>query len=100
MDLTIHESFAAFDEVRRSNRHRLVVLSTAGAVSHVDFVFGSADTLLLGRESAGVPAEIHALADARIKIPLKPGARSLNVAIAAAMALGEALRQTGAFAAP
>src|SRR3546814_16014143 len=60
-------------------------------------LFRSDDVILLGRESAGVPVEVHRAADARLVIPLRPGCRSLNVAQAGAMALGEALRQTGSF---
>jgi tRNA (cytidine/uridine-2'-O-)-methyltransferase len=97
VDLTVHDSFAAFDAARRARGRRLVLLTTGGSLSHLDFAFGAADTLLLGRESAGVPHEVHVCADARIKIPLQPGARSLNVAIAAALVLGEALRQTNGF---
>ena len=76
---------------------RLVLLTTRSAMSYADFAFEASDTLLVGRESAGVPDEVHAAADARLVIPLKPGLRSLNVAQAAAMVLGEALRQTGLF---
>lgn len=76
---------------------RIVLLTTHGAVDHVDFAFRSDDVLLLGRESAGVPDAVHARADARVRIPVQPGLRSLNIAVAAAMALGEALRQTGGF---
>lgn len=74
---------------------RLVLLTTAGEVAYHRFAYRADDTLLLGRESAGVPALVHALAQARIKVPLVPGLRSLNVALAAAIVLGEALRQTG-----
>jgi tRNA (cytidine/uridine-2'-O-)-methyltransferase len=74
---------------------RLVLLTTAGDISYPAYQFARNDTLLLGRESAGVPAEVHAAADARLRIPLRPGMRSLNIAVAAAMVLGEALRQTG-----
>jgi tRNA (cytidine/uridine-2'-O-)-methyltransferase len=66
-------------------------------MAYTDFGFSPGDILLFGRESAGVPDEIHAAADARLLIPMRPGMRSLNVASAAAMALGEALRQTGGF---
>lgn len=76
---------------------RLVLLTTRAAVSYTDFAFRSDDTLLLGRESAGVPDEVHDIADARVTVPMTPGARSLNVAISAAMVAGEALRQTGGF---
>lgn len=76
---------------------RLVLLTTKGAVPYTDFAFRPGDRLLLGRESAGVPDDIHAAADARVVIPQRPDTRSLNVAVAAAMVLGEALRQTGGF---
>jgi tRNA (cytidine/uridine-2'-O-)-methyltransferase len=72
-------------------------MTTAGAVPLHRFAFAAGDTILLGRESAGVPDYVHAAADARIVIPLQRGARSLNVAMAGAIALHEALRQTGAF---
>jgi tRNA (cytidine/uridine-2'-O-)-methyltransferase len=95
LDLTRHGSFDRFLADRPPGR--LVLATTAAAMRHTDLVFVAGDTLLLGRESAGVPDDIHALADARVKVPLVPGARSLNVAVAAAMILGEALRQTGGF---
>lgn len=74
---------------------RLVLLTTRGAKSLYDFAFAADDILLMGRESAGVPEEVHAAAGARVLIPLAAGARSLNVVNAAAIALAEALRQTG-----
>jgi tRNA (cytidine/uridine-2'-O-)-methyltransferase len=77
---------------------RLVLLSTAGAVTLPEAAFQAGDILLLGRESAGVPAEVHDAADLRVRVPLQQGARSLNVALAAAMVLSEALRQTQGFA--
>lgn len=77
---------------------RLLLLTTAGSLPYTDYRFAADDRLLVGRESAGVPAEVHAAADARLVIPMRPGARSLNVAQAAAMVVGEALRQTGGFA--
>ncbi|WP_174279549.1 tRNA (cytidine(34)-2'-O)-methyltransferase [Sphingomonas bacterium] len=73
---------------------RIVLLSTAGATSLPTARFRADDVLLLGAESAGVPAEVHARADLRVCVPMRPGARSLNVALTAAIALGEALRQT------
>lgn len=76
---------------------RLILLSTRGDVSYTDFEFQRGDTLLLGRESAGVPQEIHDFVHASVVIPLVPPARSLNVAVAASMVVGEALRQTGGF---
>ncbi|MDQ0509701.1 tRNA (cytidine(34)-2'-O)-methyltransferase [Ancylobacter amanitiformis] len=92
-----HVSFTAFDAWRRAEGRRLVLCTTRGAVPHTGFAFAQSDVLLLGRESAGVPEEVHAEAEARIIIPLVAGARSLNVAIAGAIILGEALRQTGGF---
>ena len=76
---------------------RLVLATTRGAVAHTAFGFRADDVLLMGRESAGVPDEVHATADARVVIPQVPGLRSLNVAVAAAILVGEALRQAGAF---
>jgi len=95
--LTRHESWTAFQTVLAAQaRGRLVLLTTSASTSYAEFAFRPGDTLLVGRESAGVPAEVHAAADARLVIPMRPGARSLNVALAAAIVLGEALRQTGA----
>lgn len=88
-----HDSWGAF----RPAGGRLVLLTTKAAQAYTDFVFQPSDTLLLGRESAGVPDAVHAAADARLLIPMRPGARSVNVALAAAMVLGEALRQTDGF---
>jgi tRNA (cytidine/uridine-2'-O-)-methyltransferase len=94
VELQRHASFAAFESVRRARGCRLVLLTTH-ETAYADFAFRPGDTLLLGRESAGVPQAVHDLADARLRIPIQPGLRSLNVALAAAMVLGEALRQTG-----
>ncbi len=93
-NMTRHRAWEEFLKGKQGGR--LVLLTTAAPVDCYGFSFDPADTLLLGRESAGVPAEVHAVADARLRIPMAPGARSLNVALAAAMVLGEALRQTGA----
>ena len=90
-----HASWAAFQRDRKPGR--LVLLTTTGAASFTGIEFRADDTLLFGRESAGVPAEVHAAADLRLRIPLQTGARSLNVALAAAMVLSEALRQTSGF---
>jgi tRNA (cytidine/uridine-2'-O-)-methyltransferase len=76
---------------------RLVLVTTEARTCYCDFAFRTDDALILGRETGGVPAEVHALADARIKVPMRPGVRSLNVAVAAAMVVGEALRQTRGF---
>ncbi|HUO88813.1 MAG TPA: tRNA (cytidine(34)-2'-O)-methyltransferase [Rhizomicrobium sp.] len=76
---------------------RIVLLTSRASTSYADFAFARDDRLLLGRESAGVPDFVHERADARLRIPLKSGLRSINVAQAGAMVLGEALRQTGMF---
>jgi tRNA (cytidine/uridine-2'-O-)-methyltransferase len=94
-----HPSWSRF-LADRDPGSRLVLLTTAGSVAHHRFPFAANDTLLLGRESAGVPPLVHDAAFARVVIPLQHGARSLNVALAGAIALAEALRQTGGFAAP
>ena len=93
-DIRRHESWARFREAVPS---RLVLLTTQGTLAYTDFAFAPGDVLMVGRESAGVPQAVHDAADARLVIPLRPGLRSLNVAQAAAMVLGEALRQTGGF---
>lgn len=89
-----HNSWNAF-LADRDPASRLVLLTTGGTVALHRFAFAAEDTLLLGRESAGVPDYVHQAAAARLVIPLAPGARSLNVAVAGAIALAEALRQTG-----
>ncbi|MBK1697335.1 tRNA (cytidine(34)-2'-O)-methyltransferase [Rhodovibrio salinarum] len=94
MDLRRHGSF---DRFLATEPGRLVLLTTHAATRHVDFEFRPDDVLLLGRESAGVPQAVHDAAGARVGIPLAPGMRSLNVALAAAMVAGEALRQTGGY---
>ena len=90
-----HASWQAFRRDRPSGR--LILLTTAGSVVFPQIAFRSDDILLLGRESAGVPAEVHDTADVRLRVPLQAGARSLNVALAAAMVVSEALRQTSGF---
>jgi tRNA (cytidine/uridine-2'-O-)-methyltransferase len=90
-----HESWPDFERWRRQQALRLVLFTTEAATPYLDHRFTARDILMFGRESAGVPAEVHAAADARLVIPLQPGLRSLNVAMAVAMAAGEALRQTG-----
>lgn len=92
-----HASFAAFDAARRAAGARLVLISAHAPAPYTGFAFDAGDVLLLGRESAGVTDAVRAAADAALAIPLLPGRRSLNVAVAAAMVLGEALRQTGGF---
>ncbi len=92
-----HRSWQAFLDQRRGSGARLVLLTTHATRAYAEFAFRPDDCLLVGRESAGVPNEVRAAADARVRVPMAPGTRSLNVAIAAAMVLGEALRQTGGF---
>jgi tRNA (cytidine/uridine-2'-O-)-methyltransferase len=92
-----HASWADFLAAEQRRTGRLVLFTTHGARPFTDFAFEAGDTLLFGRESAGVPDEVHAAADARLLIPMAAGMRSLNVVAAAAMALGEALRQTKDF---
>jgi tRNA (cytidine/uridine-2'-O-)-methyltransferase len=92
-----HACFAAFEAWRGAAGARLVLATTRADLAHTAFRFSPSDVILLGRESAGVPEEVHAAADARIAIPLRPGLRSLNVAVAAGMILGEALRQLDCF---
>ncbi len=90
-ELIRHDSWAAFQAERPPGR--LIAMTTKGASSLWDFAFQPGDTLLMGRESAGLPEEAHAAPDARLLIPMQPGARSLNLAMAAAIAVAEAGRQ-------
>jgi tRNA (cytidine/uridine-2'-O-)-methyltransferase len=92
--ITRHDSWSKFDQWRNDGGYRLILFTTKGASSYLDHRYGEGDILLFGRESAGVPDDVVTAADARLVIPIRPGLRSLNVAMAAAMALGEALRQT------
>jgi tRNA (cytidine/uridine-2'-O-)-methyltransferase len=97
-EVTRHDSWIAFlAGFRAIKTGRLVLLTTRADQTYTGFAFAPGDTLLTGRESAGVPEAVHQAVDARLVIPLIPGRRSLNVAQAAAMVLGEALRQTGLF---
>jgi tRNA (cytidine/uridine-2'-O-)-methyltransferase len=92
-----HASWSAFQEDRVRTKARLLLFTTAGAQPFHSFVFRPDDILMMGRESAGAPLDVHQAADARIFIPLAPGARSLNIVTAAAIGLAEALRQTDGF---
>lgn len=89
-----HSSWQNFTQARE-NPSRLILMTTKGAVPYTDFTFQKGDILLAGRESAGVPDEIHDAADARVVIPMRPPARSLNVINSCAMILGETIRQLG-----
>ena len=94
VSITRHDSWPKFEQWRKQGNSRLILFTTKGVSSYLDYRFDPADILLFGRESAGVPDDVVNAADARLVIPIKPPLRSLNVAMAAAMALGEALRQT------
>jgi tRNA (cytidine/uridine-2'-O-)-methyltransferase len=96
-EIVRHASWSRFLEAPERADGRLLLFTTRGAEPFHKFHYRPNDVLLFGRESAGVPEEVHAAADARLLIPLVGGARSLNLVNAAAMALGEALRQTGGF---
>ena len=95
LDVTRHPSWRAFEAFRAERKLRLVLATTKAAMPYTEFAFEATDVVLVGRESAGVPDEVHAAADARIVVPMRPGLRSLNVAMACAMVVGEALRQAG-----
>lgn len=92
-----HGDFASFERGRRAPGRRLVLLTTTGDQDHHRASYRADDVLMLGSESAGVPAGVHEVADLRVRIPMRPNRRSLNMAMAAAIALAEALRQTGGF---
>lgn len=100
VEITRHDGWSAFLESKSRLGGRLILFTTRGATTLDVHAFQPGDTLLFGRESAGVPDEVHASADARVRIPLDPAARSLNVAMSAGIALWEALRQTGQLPAP
>lgn len=88
-----HTDFAAFEAWRKEEGRRLLLLTTKGATAYTQFKFEPNDIILFGRESSGVPDSVHALADARLTIPMMPGARSLNLSVSAAITSSEALRQ-------
>ncbi|WP_338425348.1 tRNA (cytidine(34)-2'-O)-methyltransferase [Sphingopyxis kveilinensis] len=96
-DVRRHADWDGFCDWSRGSGGRLVLLTTAGATPLPDFTFEYGDVLMFGSESAGVPPRVHAAATARVAIPMRPGFRSLNVAVAAGIALAEALRQTKGF---
>jgi len=92
-----HDSWSDFLKFRADNSKeygRLVLMTTHATQAYTDFSFKENDIILMGRESAGVPEDVHNLVDARLTIPMNPSARSINMAISAALAVGEALRQT------
>ena len=94
-EIVRHPSWETYKNARAPGR--MVLLTTGGTIPYTEFTFEPKDTLLLGRESAGVPDSVHAGAEARLIVPMAEGARSLNVLTAISMVLGEALRQTGGF---
>jgi tRNA (cytidine/uridine-2'-O-)-methyltransferase len=98
VSLVRHASWQSFEQWRMAQGLRLALFTTSAEANYLDHVFVPTEVLLFGRESAGVPEAVHAAADTRLTIPMQPGLRSLNVAMACAMVLGEALRQTGGFA--
>lgn len=97
VDVTRHADFEAFAAGRLGNGARLIALTSGGDASLYDVRFEAGDILLMGRESAGLPPELHQQADLRVRIPMAQGFRSLNLAVASGIALGEAMRQTGMF---
>ncbi|HVI91972.1 MAG TPA: tRNA (cytidine(34)-2'-O)-methyltransferase [Dongiaceae bacterium] len=95
VDLTRHRSWESYLDWRPQHPGRLLLLTTKTAKRYSDIAFQPTDSLLVGQESAGVPQHVHDKADGRITIPMRPGFRSLNVAVAAALVIGEAQRQLG-----
>jgi tRNA (cytidine/uridine-2'-O-)-methyltransferase len=97
VDVVNHISFDTFEDWRKQEGRRIVLLSTKAVSTHIDLAYRESDVLLCGRESSGVPEGVHRAADARVRVPMRQDLRSLNVAVSIAMVLGEALRQTGGF---
>jgi tRNA (cytidine/uridine-2'-O-)-methyltransferase len=94
IEIVRHASWTAFERWRARAKSRLILFTTQASQSYLDHAYQADDILLFGRESAGVPNTVHEAADARVLVPMREGLRSLNVAMVAAMAVGEALRQT------
>lgn len=97
VEMIEHDSYRAFDLWRRQAGHRLMLLTTKASMPHHRADYRASDILMVGRESAGVPDDVAADADLRLRIPMQAGTRSLNVAISASIVLGEAMRQIGGF---
>jgi tRNA (cytidine/uridine-2'-O-)-methyltransferase len=97
LDIVRHVSWATFNAARRDDKRRLILLTTKGATIHTRLAFSRRDIIMVGRESAGVPQQVHDAVDERVVVPMVAGARSLNVAVSASIVLGEALRQLGHF---
>lgn len=98
VDLREHKSFEAFNEWRKAEDKRLVLLTTKSSILHTEAAFESDDILMVGRESAGVPDEVAEISDLNLRIPMRQDTRSINVAIAASLVLSDALRQTNHWA--
>lgn len=96
-DITRHANFDAFDACRRAEGRRLMLMSSHASQRLPEVEFRADDVLLMGSESAGVPDSVRDLADVRVRIPMAPGFRSLNIAVSTGIAVAEALRQTGSF---
>ena len=96
-DITRHANFDAFDACRRAEGRRLMLMSSHASQRLPEVEFRADDVLLMGSESAGVPESVRDLADVRVRIPMAPGFRSLNIAVSTGIAVAEALRQTGSF---
>ena len=96
-DVTRHANFAAFDAERRARGRRLLLMSAHASQRLPDVRFEASDVLMMGSESAGVPADVRDRTDVRVRIPMAPGFRSLNLAVSTGIAVAEALRQTEAF---
>ena len=96
-DITKHANFEAFDARRRAEGRRLMLMSSHASQRLPEVEFHAGDVLLMGSESAGVPDDVRDLADVRVRIPMAPGFRSLNIAVSTGIAVAEALRQTGSF---
>lgn len=96
-DVTRHANFETFDAQRRAEGRRLMLMSSHASQRLPDVEFRADDILLMGSESAGVPDAVRDLADVRVRIPMAPGFRSLNIAVSTGIAIAEALRQTGSF---
>ena len=93
-----HASFADFQDWQAQERLALVLMTTAAERCYLDHDFTGDQVILFGRESAGVPPAVHDAADIRLRIPVREGLRSLNIAVSVAMVTGEALRQVGGIA--
>jgi tRNA (cytidine/uridine-2'-O-)-methyltransferase len=96
-DIAQHNDWSEFEAVTSARQSRIILLSSKASTALPSMIFQPSDVILMGSESAGVPAEIHERADARVHIPMREGFRSLNVAVAAGIALSEALRQTNQY---